>query len=107
MNGIFRNITYIPEDISDTDSSSDLDFKYIEDSYSKTDENFSDSSACSDESENSFSIQNIRQWCKIDLQDIPPAAVSFLFLCSSRPNFIMANDATDLDYSRVPLNRSK
>ena len=50
------DITYIPDDNSDADSSFDSDFKCIEDSYNKTDENFSDSSADSDESKNSFSI---------------------------------------------------
>ncbi|CAL1264788.1 unnamed protein product [Larinioides sclopetarius] len=64
------DMTYVPDDISDTDSSSDSDSEYIDDIYSGTDENFSDSSVDSDESENSFSIQNARQWCKIDMQKI-------------------------------------
>ncbi len=92
------DITYIPDDTSDTDSSSDSDFKYIEDSYSETDENFSDSSEDSDESENSFSIQNIRQWCKIDMQNIPPSPALFPFLGNPGPNFTISNNATVLDY---------
>ena len=51
------DIIYISYNISDTDNSSDSDFKYTEDSYSKTDEAFSDSFVSSDESENLFYIQ--------------------------------------------------
>ncbi|GBM21673.1 PiggyBac transposable element-derived protein 4 [Araneus ventricosus] len=92
------DMTYVPDDISDTDSSSDSDSEYIDDIYSGTDENFSDSSVDSDESENSFSIQNARQWCKIDMQNIPPAPASFPFIGNPGPNFTMADDATVLDY---------
>ena len=57
MNHFASDITYIPDDNADTDSSSD--FKQIEDSCSKTDKNFSDSLANSNESENSFFIQDV------------------------------------------------
>ena len=61
------------------DNISNTDFKYIEDSCSKTHKNFSDSSVDNDESEDSFSIQNIWQWWKTDAQNIPPAPASFSF----------------------------
>jgi len=89
-------MTYVPDDISDTDSSSDSDSEYIDDIYSGTDENFSDSSVDSDESENSFS--NARQLCKIDMQNIPTAPASFPFIGNPGPKFTMADDATVLDY---------
>ena len=66
--------------------------------YSKTDKTFTDSSADCDESENSFSIQSFRHWCKIDMQIIAPAPASFPFLGDSGPNFTMANDATILNF---------
>ncbi|GBM40883.1 hypothetical protein AVEN_14804-1 [Araneus ventricosus] len=97
------DMTYVPDDISDTDSSSDSDSEYIDDIYSGTDENFSDSSVDSDESENSFSIQNARQWCKIDMQNIPPAPASFPFIGNPGRNFTMADDATVLDYFELFL----
>ena len=56
------DVTYTPDDNSHTDNSSDSDFMYIKDNYSKTDENFS---ADNDKSKKIFSIQNVRQWCKI------------------------------------------
>ena len=57
-----------------------------------------DYSADSDESENSFSFQNVRQWCKIDVQNFLSAFASFRFLGDIGSNFTMVNDATVLYY---------
>ena len=101
MSGIKRfasDITYISDDNFDIDNSCDSDFKYIEYSCRETYENFSDYYADSDESENSFSIQDFRQWCKIDMQNVPPVCASFPLLGSPGLNFTATNDAIVLDY---------
>ncbi|GFW80642.1 hypothetical protein TNCV_3234941 [Trichonephila clavipes] len=56
---------YIPDDLSD----SKRDFSCESDS----DINFSDCSSSSDESDHdSINLQSVRQWCKIDMKNIPP-----------------------------------
>ena len=81
MKSFASDITDIPDDNFDTDCSSGFDLKIVvEDSCSETDENFSDSSADSNESENSFSIQDVRQCFKIDMQNVPPVPALFPFL---------------------------
>ncbi|GFV72289.1 piggyBac transposable element-derived protein 4 [Trichonephila clavipes] len=56
---------YIPTDLSDSES----DFSFDSDS----DINFSDCSSSSDESDHdSINLQSVRQWCKIDMKNIPP-----------------------------------
>ncbi|GFX25968.1 piggyBac transposable element-derived protein 4 [Trichonephila clavipes] len=54
---------YIPDDLSDSES----DFSF------DSDINFSDCSSSSDESDHdSINLQSVRQWCKIDMKNIPP-----------------------------------
>ncbi|GFX71550.1 hypothetical protein TNCV_2695381 [Trichonephila clavipes] len=56
---------YIPDDLSDSES----DFSFVSDS----DINFSDCFCSSDESDHdSINLQSVRQWCKIDMKNIPP-----------------------------------
>ncbi|GFW87232.1 hypothetical protein TNCV_5125841 [Trichonephila clavipes] len=56
---------YIPDDLSDSES----DFSFESD----RDINFSDSSSSSDESDHaSINLQSVRQWCKIDMKNVPP-----------------------------------
>ena len=64
MKRFMSDITYIPDNNSNIDRSSDSDFKYIEFSSREMDENFSDYSVDSDECENSFSIQDVHQGVK-------------------------------------------
>lgn len=90
--------TYVPADISDTDISSVSDLVYIEDGYSETGDNFSDCSPDTDESEDSISIQTVRQWHKIDMQNIPSAPASFLFHGNPGKTFTMENYSIVLDY---------
>ncbi|GFW64987.1 hypothetical protein TNCV_392531 [Trichonephila clavipes] len=61
---------YIPDDLSDSES----DFSFDSDS----DVNFSECSSSSDESDHdSINLQSVRQWCKIDMKNIPPPPVLF------------------------------
>lgn len=69
--------TYFPGDLSNSENS----ISCFEDSdNSDIDCNLSDFSRESDESEdNSLTIQNVRQWHKIDMKIIPSSPASFLF----------------------------
>ncbi|GFX52310.1 piggyBac transposable element-derived protein 4 [Trichonephila clavipes] len=56
---------YIPDDLSDSESYFSFD--------SDSDINFSNCSSSSDESDHdSINLQSVRQWCKIDMKNIPP-----------------------------------
>ncbi|GFT79811.1 hypothetical protein TNCV_4597411 [Trichonephila clavipes] len=56
---------YILDDLSDSES----DFSFDSDS----DINVSDCSSSSDESDHDLiNLQSVRQWCKIDMKNIPP-----------------------------------
>ncbi|GFU52638.1 hypothetical protein TNCV_1688331 [Trichonephila clavipes] len=63
---------YIPDDLSDSESNFSFD--------SDSDINFSDCSSSSDESDHdSINLQSVRQWCKIDMKNIPPPPLPVLF----------------------------
>ncbi|GFW80913.1 hypothetical protein TNCV_3779932 [Trichonephila clavipes] len=61
---------YILDHLSDSESHFSFD--------SDSDINFSDCSSSSDESDHdSINLQSVRQWCKIDMKNIPPPPVPF------------------------------
>ncbi|GFU64632.1 piggyBac transposable element-derived protein 4 [Trichonephila clavipes] len=74
-----------------SDSESDFSFE------SDSDINFSDCSFSSDESDHdSINLQSVRQWCKIDLKNIPPSPVPFHGNLGITVN--IANNASILNY---------
>ncbi|GFW14939.1 piggyBac transposable element-derived protein 4 [Trichonephila clavipes] len=86
---------YIPDDLSDSES----DFSFDSDS----DINFSDCSSCSYESDHgSINLQSVRQWCKIDIKNIPPPPVPF----RGNPGITVniANNASILNYFELFFN---
>ncbi|GFV30649.1 piggyBac transposable element-derived protein 4 [Trichonephila clavipes] len=77
---------YIPDDLSDSES----DFSFDSDS----DINFSDCSSSSDESDHdSINLQSVRQWCKIDIKNIPPPPPSVPFHGNPGITVNVANNA--------------
>ncbi|GFS69276.1 HTH La-type RNA-binding domain-containing protein [Trichonephila clavipes] len=67
------------------------DFSFDSDS----DINFSDCSSSSDESDHdSINLQSVRQWCKIDMKNIPPPPPPVLFRGNPGITVNIANNAT-------------
>ncbi|GFU43072.1 ERI1 exoribonuclease 3 [Trichonephila clavipes] len=93
---------YIPDDLSDSES----DFSFESDS----DLNFSNCSSSSDESDHdSINLQSVRQWCKIDMKNIPPPPPPVLFRGNPGITVNIANNASEgtvynPKYSQYPVS---
>ncbi|GFU52113.1 piggyBac transposable element-derived protein 4 [Trichonephila clavipes] len=93
---------YIPDDLSDSES----DFSFDSDSDIK----FSDSSSSSDESDHdSINLQSVRQWCKIDMKNIPPPPLPVPFRGNPGITVNIANNASEGSvynpkYSQYPVS---
>ena len=79
--------------------------EYIPDSDSKSDFSLdsdidvSDCSSYSDESDHySINLQNVRQWCKIDMKNIPSSPPPYSFSGNPRITVIIANNVSILSY---------
>ncbi|GFW80914.1 piggyBac transposable element-derived protein 4 [Trichonephila clavipes] len=86
---------YILDHLSDSESHFSFD--------SDSDINFSDCSSSSDESDHdSINLQSVRQWCKIDMKNIPPPPVPF----RGNPGITVniANNASILNYFELFLD---
>ncbi|GFV30639.1 hypothetical protein TNCV_2865781 [Trichonephila clavipes] len=71
------------------------DFSFDSDS----DINFSDCSSSSDESDHdSINLQSVRQWCKIDIKNIPPPPPSVPFHENPGITVNVANNASILNH---------
>lgn len=82
---------YIPDDLSDSESDFSLD--------SDSDIDFSDCSSYSDESDHdSMNLQSVRQWCKIDMKNIPPPPPPVPFSGNPGITVNIANNASILNY---------
>ncbi|GFX67677.1 piggyBac transposable element-derived protein 4 [Trichonephila clavipes] len=80
---------YIPDDLSDSESNFSFDSDII----------FSDCSSSSDESDHdSINLQSVRQWCKIDMKNIPPPLLPVPFRGNPGITVNIANNASVLNY---------
>ncbi|GFX01486.1 piggyBac transposable element-derived protein 4 [Trichonephila clavipes] len=93
---------YIPDGLSDSES----DFSFENDS----DINFSDCSSYSDESDHdSINLRSVRQWCKIDMKNIPPPTSPVPFRGNPGITVNIANNASEgtvynPKYSQYPVS---